>query len=158
MRTALPEAMGDAKGDTCLASLMELDSMWGWLGLAPGEPVWSWDMLKASVKFRPGIWRLGPIAPISPKAMLGMLLIAPKISGGNVKPAGMGPKSELGEVEPPSSDPGDLGNENDTACVMKFLKYKSCSLMSLFSELSNSTRARKSLLVAERSATFFSRS
>ena len=65
----------------------------------------------------PGIDMPGPIAPISPKAMLGILLMAPKISGGSVRPAGMGPKREFGDVEPlESSEPGDLGNENDTAC------------------------------------------
>lgn len=72
----------------------------------------------------PGIPHPLPMAPIRPKAMLGMLLMAPKISGGNVRPAGMGPNKELGDCEPDSSEPGDLGNEKETACNKNINFYR----------------------------------
>lgn len=84
----------------------------------------------------PGIAPVLPKAPIRPRAMLGVP-IAPKISGGKlmkrktrfvhyrwtyVKPGGRGPSKVPGDVVDPSSELGDLGKENETACVMKFLR------------------------------------
>lgn len=91
-------------------------------------------------KVSPGMAPADPMAPINPKAMLGMLPIAPRISGGSLiqqsgfaskglmrlrtydKPGGSGPSKEEGEgALPESSEPGDLGKENDTAYLCRLV-------------------------------------
>jgi len=54
---------------------------------------------KLGGKLSPGIVPpLDPMAPIRPKAMLGIFPIAPRISGGNDNPGGRGPNKEAGEA------------------------------------------------------------
>jgi hypothetical protein len=113
MSTALPDATDDS--GLLVESLMALVSMWGWLGLCEGDAAIEKFSEKLGGNESPGIPHPDPMAPISPKAMLGMLLMAPKISGGKVRPAGIGPNYELGDCKSESSEPGDLGNENETA-------------------------------------------